>query len=105
MQIKTLLLLSVLVLAMGACKKSSDDPAPSSRNQWDGKYRMEGTMTDHSNSAFGWMNNTYQYTLQTSGAAFVAWVHLFRSPVLKPVSRLNTSPTEPTRHSPLFKWA
>ncbi|HMX81468.1 MAG TPA: hypothetical protein PLG91_14200, partial [Ferruginibacter sp.] len=60
MQIKTLLLLSVLVLAMGACKKSSDDPAPSSRNQWDGKYRMEGTMTDHSNSAFGWMNNTYQ---------------------------------------------
>ena len=69
MQIKTFLLLSVLVLAMGACKKSKDDPAPSSRNQWDGKYRMEGTMTDHSNSAFGWMNNTYQYTLQTSGAA------------------------------------
>ncbi len=36
-------------------------------NQWDGRYRMEGTMTDHSNPANGWMNNTYEYTLQTSG--------------------------------------
>ena len=69
MQIKSLLLLSVIVLAIGACKKKKDDPAPSTRNQWDGRYRMEGTMTDHSNAAFGWMDNTYQYTLQTSGAA------------------------------------
>lgn len=67
MQIKTLLLLTAIVLTIGACKKSKDDPAPSTRNQWDGRYRMEGTMTDHTNPAFGWMNNTYEYTLQTSG--------------------------------------
>lgn len=54
---------------MGACKKTKDDVTPAARNQWDGRYRMEGTMTDHFNSAFGWMNNTYQYTLQTSGPA------------------------------------
>lgn len=69
MQIKTLFLLSVIVLTIGACKKKQDDPAPSTRNQWDGRYRMEGTMTDHSNAAFGWMGNTYLYTLQTSGTA------------------------------------
>jgi hypothetical protein len=69
MQIKTLLLLAVIVLTIGACKKKKEDPAPSTRNQWDGRYRMEGTMTDHSNAAFGWKANTYQYTLQTSGAA------------------------------------
>ena len=69
MQIKTLLLLSVIILTIEACKKKTDDTISSTRNQWDGRYRMEGTMTDHSNAAFGWMNNTYQYTLQTSGAA------------------------------------
>jgi len=69
MQIKNVVLLSVMVLAIGACKKKQDGPAASTRNQWDGRYRMEGTMTDHSNAAFGWMDNTYQYTLQTSGAA------------------------------------
>lgn len=65
--------LLVTVIAAGflfSCKKKSDDttPAPSTRNQWDGRYRMEGTMTDHSNAQFGWMNNTYEYTLQTSSA-------------------------------------
>lgn len=49
--------------------KKQDGPAASTRNQWDGRYRMEGTMTDHSNAAFGWMGNTYLYTLQTSGTA------------------------------------
>lgn len=68
MQIKTLFLLSAIVFTIGACKKSKDEPAPSARNQWDGRYRIEGTMTDHSNAAFGWMNNSYEYTLQTSGA-------------------------------------
>lgn len=69
MKIKTLLFLSVIAISFGACKKTKDDTATSTRNQWDGQYRMEGTMTDHSNAAFGWMNDTYQYTLQTSGAA------------------------------------
>jgi hypothetical protein len=62
-------MLSVVFLTIGACKKKKDDTTtPAARNQWDGRYRMEGTMTDHSNAAYGWMNNTYQYTLQTSGA-------------------------------------
>lgn len=61
-----ILFVCVLVLA-GACKKKKDDPDPSgTRNQWDALYRIEGTMTDHSNPAYGWMNNTYEYTLQTS---------------------------------------
>ena len=66
MKIKSLLLFSIVVLTLGACKKSKDDTG-TGRNEWDGRYRMEGTMTDHSNAAFGWMANTYQYTLQTSG--------------------------------------
>ena len=56
------------LIAVGACKKKKDDTTPTpTRNQWDGKYRMEGTMTDHSNPAFGWKDNSYEYTLQTSG--------------------------------------
>jgi len=67
---KKLLLFAMIAIAIGACKKTKEGPKenPSTtRNQWDARYRMEGTMTDHSNSAFGWMNNTYEYTLQTSG--------------------------------------
>jgi hypothetical protein len=64
---RNLILFAGVLLLVGACKKKKDDPAPSgTRNQWDARYRIEGTMTDHSNPAFGWMNNTYEYTLQTS---------------------------------------
>lgn len=65
---KNLLLLFIVVVTVGACKKKKDE-ITSTRNQWDGRYRMEGTMTDHSNAAFGWKDNSYQYTLQTSGTA------------------------------------
>jgi hypothetical protein len=68
MKLKYLLFLSVTVLSIGACKKEKNNSESSTRNQWDGRYRMEGTMTDNSNPAFGWMNDTYEYTLQTSGA-------------------------------------
>lgn len=65
---RTLIVFVFAIATLGACKKKKEDtPAPPTRNQWDGRYRMEGTMTDHSNSAFGWMNNTYEYSLQTSG--------------------------------------
>lgn len=68
--LRNLLVAVIATSSLFSCKKKSDDttPPPSTRNQWDGRYRMEGTMTDHSNPAFGWMNNTYEYTLQTSGA-------------------------------------
>lgn len=54
-----------------ACKKTKDSPNPpgSSRNQWDGRYRLEGTMTDFVNADFRWKDNSYQYTLQSSGTA------------------------------------
>lgn len=68
--LRNLLVVVIATSSLFSCKKKSDDttPPPSTRNQWDGRYRMEGTMTDNSNPAFGWMNNTYEYTLQTSGA-------------------------------------
>lgn len=69
MQIKSLLLLSVIVFAIGACKKKKDDPGTFYKKSMGWSVSYEGTMTDHSNAAFGWMDNTYQYTLQTSGAA------------------------------------
>ncbi|MCP9751211.1 hypothetical protein [Ferruginibacter sp. HRS2-29] len=61
-------LFAMIMAAAVACKKSKDEPAsPTTRNQWDGRYRMEGTMTDLTNSDFRWKDNTYLYTLQTSG--------------------------------------
>lgn len=69
MRVNYISLLIAVMVALCACDKNKDDTTPpGTRNQWDGRYRMEGTMTDHTNPAFGWMNNTYEYTLQTSGA-------------------------------------
>lgn len=66
MKMRSLFFILVAFIIMPACKKSKTTPA-STLNQWDGRYRMEGTMTDHTNPAYGWMNNTYEYSLQTSG--------------------------------------
>ncbi|MBL7702410.1 MAG: hypothetical protein JNM14_09175 [Ferruginibacter sp.] len=66
MKMHSLLFILAAIVIMPACKKSKTTPA-SNLNQWDGRYRMEGTMTDHTNPAFGWMNNTYEYSLHTSG--------------------------------------
>jgi len=67
MKIRSILFIVAAMLMFNACKKSKTTPA-STLNQWDGRYRMEGTMTDHSNPAFVWMNNTYEYSLHTSSA-------------------------------------
>lgn len=67
MKLRSVFFILVAMLVFNACKKSKTT-APSTLNQWDGRYRMEGTMTDHSNPAFHWMNNTYEYSLQTSSA-------------------------------------
>lgn len=66
MKIRSLLFILAAFIIMPACKKSKTTPA-STLNQWDARYRMEGTMTDHTNPANGWMNNTYEYSLHTSG--------------------------------------
>jgi len=67
MKIRSILFVLAAMLMLNACKKSKTTPA-STLNQWDGRYRMEGTMTDHTNPANHWMNNTYEYSLHTSGA-------------------------------------
>ena len=68
MKLKPTVLIVLATALLFSCKKSKDDDDNNNgRNQWDGHYRMEGTMTDHSNPQFGWMNNTFEYTLQTSG--------------------------------------
>lgn len=60
---------STLLLAGISCKKDKDDnPDPNDRNQWDGRYRMEGTMTDHVNPDYRWKDDTYEYKMHTSGA-------------------------------------
>lgn len=66
MKIRSILFILAAIVMLNACKKSKTTPA-STLNQWDARYRMEGTMTDHTNPAFGWMNNTYEYSLHTSG--------------------------------------
>lgn len=66
MKMHSVLFILAAFIIMPACKKSKTTPA-STLNPWDGRYRMEGTMTDHTNPAFGWMNNTYEYSLHTSG--------------------------------------
>lgn len=67
---KILLLFAMIVLTVGACNETKEEPTSptSTRNQWDGRYRLEGTMTDSVNSDFRWKDDTYQYTLQTSGS-------------------------------------
>lgn len=65
-KIEKIVFFVMIAFVVGACKKTKEDAA-TSRNQWDGRYRLEGTMIDHVNPAFRWKDNTYQYTLQTSG--------------------------------------
>lgn len=67
MNMRSLLFILAAIIIMPACKKSKITPA-STLNQWDARYRMEGTMTDHTNPAFGWMNNTYEYSLHTNSS-------------------------------------
>jgi len=68
MKTRLVLVVATALIMLCSCKKSKPADPGSTRNPWDGRYRMEGTMTDHSNAAFGWKDNSYQYTLQTSGA-------------------------------------
>jgi len=64
MKIRFIILLSAALLLMVSCKKSKPT-APTGNNPWDGKYRMEGTLTDHKEPVFVWPGNTYLYNLVT----------------------------------------
>lgn len=66
-KMKRMAFLVMMITAVISCKKKDTPANPNARNQWDGRYRLEGTMTDHVNPDFRWKDNTYEYTLQTSG--------------------------------------
>ncbi len=60
---RTLLVVLAFATLTISCKKSKDDT--STTNPLDGKYRMEGTLTDNKDAAYVWPGNTYLYTLET----------------------------------------
>lgn len=64
---RNLILFLCTIAAIWACKKNNDTTPPGALNQWDGRYRMEGTMVDSHNPAFVWAGNIYEYKLYTSG--------------------------------------
>jgi hypothetical protein len=68
MKIIRLFFISVVMLVSVSCKKSKTTTPASNLNPWDGKYRMEGTMTDYKDPAFVWPGNTYLYDMETVSA-------------------------------------
>ncbi|MBL7975489.1 MAG: hypothetical protein JNJ85_11290 [Candidatus Kapabacteria bacterium] len=65
-----ILLIAQIVFLFNSCKNSNEgttNPTPT-RNQWDGRYRLTGTMTDSVDSKFQWKDDTYIYTMQTSSS-------------------------------------
>ncbi len=59
---------------MFSCKKSSTGSTSSTRNPWDGKYRMEGTLTDVVEPVITWPGDTYEYNLETTSATQIKLV-------------------------------
>lgn len=65
MKTRFILLFSVALISLYSCKKSSTTTPTSTLNPWDGKYRLEGTLTDAKDPAFVWPGNTYLYNVET----------------------------------------
>ena len=64
MKIRLLMLIPVALLLLNSCSKKKD-PINPTLNPYDGKYRIEGTLTDHKDPSFVWPGNTYLYRLET----------------------------------------
>lgn len=62
------LLLVPIISLLFACSSDSKDGPADTLNPWDGKYRMEGTMTDLENDDFGWAGNTHTYQMETTSS-------------------------------------
>lgn len=72
MKIRFLLFALSVILILNACSKSDDSGGTASgNNPWDGKYRIEGTMTDAVDPTYTWAGNTYEYTLETTSSTQV----------------------------------
>ncbi len=59
---RTYLLLCMLFLGI-SCSKSDDQPA-ANINPWDGRYRIEGSLTDFDEPAITWPGS-YEYNMET----------------------------------------
>lgn len=74
MKILKFLIPVAMVAALMSCKKDKEetpDPPDPTNNPWDGRYRIEGSMTDMKDPAFVWAGNTYEYRLETNSATQV----------------------------------
>lgn len=68
MKMKLFFLTPILLLLFSCSKDSDAGPDPVGLNPWDGKYRMEGVMTDMVNPAFTWHNNNHTYAMETTSS-------------------------------------
>lgn len=71
MNVKSLVVL-ILVLSIYSCSKddndssSNNDTVPNiSLNPWDGKYRVEGTLTDFKDPVYVWPGDSFLYNVET----------------------------------------
>jgi hypothetical protein len=77
MKIRLIAFIAAALLLFNACKKDKSTPAPTStNNKYDGKYRMEGTLTDHHDGSFVWPGNTYLYNLVTTSPTQIKLVSI-----------------------------
>lgn len=76
MKIRLILFILAATLMLYSCKKSSTAAPASTLNPWDGKYRLEGTLTDAKDPAFVWPGNTYLYNLETLSSTQVKLISI-----------------------------
>lgn len=69
-------LLIFLVIILFSCKKSGKNEQAGSLNPWDGKYRLEGTLTDFKDPVYTWPGDTYLYNLETLSSTQVKLISL-----------------------------
>ncbi len=69
-----LLVVAALFTVLCSCSKKEDDADDTTINPWDGRYRIEGTLTDHTEPAITWPGNTYEYWLETNSPTQVTLV-------------------------------
>jgi len=69
MKLRLLLLLCITLVLSSSCKKDKEEQEINPNlNPYDGKYRMEGTLTDHKDPSFVWPGDTYIYHVETRSA-------------------------------------
>lgn len=76
MKIRYIIFFLAIISAICSCKKSEKEEPDNNLNPWDGKYRLEGTLTDTKDPAFVWPGNTYLYNLETLSASQVTLISL-----------------------------